>query len=145
MLKVAGSILGSADPGTAESNDKRYEIRNGLVDGARLVFEIVSGDEHTYFELTAQEEPIQGAGHDEAGERRNTERGLISDSCDRSLKHHLLCEKGKEFGIRAFSESRAAREGLAQNFDHEPARRVEIERPRAMQAGRLWDLVTILP
>jgi hypothetical protein len=46
--------------GTAESNDKRYEIRNGLVDGARLVFEIVSGDEHTYFELTAQEERIQG-------------------------------------------------------------------------------------
>jgi hypothetical protein len=42
-------------------------------------------------------------------------------------------------------ESRGAREGLAQNFDHEPAWRVEIERPRAVQAGRLWDLVAILP
>ena len=30
------------------------------------------------------------------------------------------------------------------DFDHEPARRVEIKGPRAVQAGRLWDLVAIL-
>jgi hypothetical protein len=32
-----------------------------------------------------------------------------------------------------------------QNFDHEPAGRVEIERPCAVQAGRPWDLVPVLP
>jgi hypothetical protein len=31
-----------------------------------------------------------------------------------------------------------------QNFDREAAGRVEIERPRAVQAGRLWDLVAIV-
>ncbi len=46
--------------GTAESNQKKYEICNGIVDGDKLTFEIVSGDEHTHFELTAQEERIQG-------------------------------------------------------------------------------------
>ena len=46
--------------GTAESNNRTYEIRNGFVVGDRLALEIGSGDEYTHFDLTVQGERIQG-------------------------------------------------------------------------------------
>jgi hypothetical protein len=46
--------------GTAESNHKTYEITHGTVDGDKLAFAIVSGDEQTQFDLTVQRDRIQG-------------------------------------------------------------------------------------